>query len=205
MIDVVALLLAASISGTTDVIFNSGFDGDTCPAGRITRSNVSYASGGTRSNVDLTQFENIWGHATSSDPVAPWPGYAGTSPIIQNFARDGYVAAKFHTPIIVPPTLNGFFKSPSYPGGPNIDFAISEQCGDFYPDQSGCLAGDTPQGDNPLVYWRFTTGSFFCILEPNRDYYINIRLTDPDAVDPNCDDDANTCPVHTLNYYGGVN
>lgn len=203
MIDVVALLLAASISGTTDVVFNNGFDGDTCPAGRITRSDVTYASGGTRNNVDTTDFENIWGHATGSDPPLPWPGYPGTSPIIQDFTRDGYVAAEFHTPIVLPPTINGFFKSPSYPGGPNIDFAISEQCGDFYPDQSGCLASNTPQGDAPLVYWRVTSGAFYCILQPDTTYYINIRLTNPETTDPHCDTDANTCPVHTLNYYGG--
>ncbi|MGH8172280.1 MAG: hypothetical protein ACREPX_03990 [Rhodanobacteraceae bacterium] len=204
MIDVVALLLAVSISGTTDVVFNSGFDGDTCPSGRITRSNISYGSGGTRSNVDLTQFENIWGRAGSSDPISIlWPGYPGTSPIIQDFTRDGFVAAKFHTPIVLLPTLNGFYKSPSYPGGPNIDFSISEQCADFNPPQSGCLATNVPQGDTPLIYWRTTQGAFFCILEPDTDYFVNIRLTDPDAVDPNCDDDENTCLVHTLNYFGG--
>ena len=203
MIDVVALLLAVSISGTTDVVFNEGFDGDTCPSGRINRSTISYGSGGTRSNADVTLFENIWGHAGSSDPALPWPGYPGTSPILEDFTRDGYVAAKFHTLAILPPTINGFFKSPSYPGGPNIDFAISEQCGDFYPDQSGCLASNTSQGDSPLVYWRVTSGAFYCILQPDTDYYINIRLTDPPTNDPNCDDQHDTCPVHTLIYFGG--
>ena len=203
MIDVAALLFAASISGSTDVVFNEGFDGDTCPDGRISRSNISYGSAGTRSNVDVTEFENIWGHGGSQDPTVPWPGYPGTSPIIEDFTRDGYIAAKFHTPIVLLPTLSGFFKSPSYPGGPNVDFAISEQCADFYPDQSGCLAADASQGDTPLVYWRTTQGLFYCILQPDTDYYINMRFTDPETNDPNCNDDENTCPVHTLNYYGG--
>jgi hypothetical protein len=202
MLSVAALLLAASIPAGTDTVFKDGLDGEDCPAGRITLSDVSYGSGDTLSDADTTAFENIWGHATSSDPTLQWPGYAGTAPTIVQFTRTGYVAAKFHTPSEMPSTLSGLFKYVSYVGGPNLDFSISGQCADFSQEESGCSAADMPATDMTLVYWRATPGSpFYCTLEPDTDYYVNILLTDPEAIDPECQED--TCQVSIPSYHSG--
>jgi hypothetical protein len=198
-------LLAASISGTTDVlgdtdaIFHNGYDGDNCPAGRVVRSDITYplGSSGTRPNVDLTAFENIWGHLTNSDEPVMWPGRPGTSPIIDQFARTGYLAAKFHTPAGLPQTMRGFFKNANYPAGPNLDFSITQQCADFNPTQSGCLATDIIGGDVPMVFWQSSLSNFNCVLEPDTDYFVNIRLATPDN-DPRCRGSA--CLVHTVSY-----
>lgn len=203
-----ALLLAAALTatpeeaGSTDVLFRDGYDANLCPEGRVLHSDVSYAipSSGTRHNVDLTAFENIWGHSTDLDSAMMWPGRPGSSPIIENVASTGYIAARFHTPPGMPITLRGMFKNANYPAGPNLDFSISEQCGDFYPQQSGCLATDIIGGDVPLVYWQAALSNFSCVLDADTDYFVNIQVTNP-GHDPNCR--GPSCEVHTLNYYGG--
>ena len=202
-----AFLLAASLTVTpeeagSDILFRDGYDASTCPDGRVVRSDISYAIGsaGTRHNVDLTAFENIWGHSTDTDSTMMWPGRPGSSTIIEDFDRYGYVAAKFHTPPGLPITLFGMFKNVQYPTGPSLDFSISEQCADFYPQQSGCLATDIVGSDAVLVSWRTQLSNYFCVLEPDTDYFVNMRLATPDN-DPMCR--GPYCLVHTLNYYGG--
>jgi len=203
-----AFVLAASLtatpteSGTTDVLFRDGYDASACPAGRVVHSDISYAipSSGTRHHVDLTAFENIWGHSTDLDSAMMWPGRPGSSPIIENFTSEGYVAARFHTPPGMPITLRGMYKNANYPAGPNLDFSISEQCGDFYPQQSGCLATDIIGGDVPMVYWQAALSNFSCVLQPDTDYFVNVQVTSP-GLDPQCR--GPSCLVHTLNYYGG--
>lgn len=202
MLNAAALIMLVSISGTTDAIFHDGYDGSTCPNGRIIHSSITWGpGGGTLSNVDLTEFANIWGRVGASDLPESWPGRTGASPIINSFVREGYVAAHFHTPAAPVLTQNGFFKYVSYSSGPNITFSISPQCADFYPVQSSCLASNISASDTGLVYWRYSTGgNFYCQLEPDTDYFVNIELTDPQAAGPNCTDA--TCLVHTLNYFG---
>jgi hypothetical protein len=202
MISIVPFLLAASVAGSTDVVFHEGFDGDTCPAGRIVHSDISYPISGTgvRRDVDLTVFENIWGHSTNTDEAIMWPGRAGSSPIIEEFAQGGYVAAKFHTPPGMSSTLSGFFKNTSYPSGPNLNFSISEQCADFYPQQSGCLATDIASGDWTLVSWRVSPSNFFCVLEPDTDYFVNMEVASLEPDSQGCSDGE--CVVHVLNYRG---
>lgn len=203
MIDIAALMFLATMSGTTDVIFHDGYDSGTCPAGRITSSDISYpiGSSGTRRGVDLTHFENIWGHADDTDSTVDWPGRAGASPIIEDFARYGYIAAAFHTPAGLGATLAGFFKNVRYFGGPNLTFSISQQCADFYPAESGCLATNISASDAPMVYWNTVfTGTFHCTLSPDTDYYVNIKLANPTATGPNCF--GASCFAHTLNYFG---
>lgn len=176
--------------------------GDTsCPAGRQTVGNLFYPPSQTlRNNVDLTLWDNIWGHNSTTDPVVPWPGFPGSNPVIKNFDKTQYVAAKLHVPADL--GYQGFYKNISYNGGPNLTMSISETCGDFTPTQSACLREDIPSGDQGMVYWRQATGTnFYCHLDANTDYYVNIKLTDPTADGPNCTP-SGTCYVHVQNNFG---
>jgi hypothetical protein len=176
--------------------------GDTsCPAGRQTVGNLFYPPSQTlRNNVDLTLWDNIWGHNTTTDPVVPWPGFPGSNPVIKNFDKTQYVAAKLHVAANL--GYQGFYKNISYNGGPNLTMSISESCGDFTPSQSACLREDIPSGDQGMVYWRQAAGTnFYCHLEANTDYYLNIKITDPAATGPNCTP-SGTCYVHVQNNFG---
>ena len=196
---VTALLLAASLSASPDQIFFSGMELDTCPARRIERSDVTYGAG-TDADVDVTRFENVWGRGAASDPGQPWPGASGATPIIDEFTRDGYVAAAFHTAPDLPATTRGLYKNVSYGGGPNLDFSLSVQCGDFSSALGGCLAVDIPAADVSLVYWRGANGTaFYCALAPDTDYYVNVRLHDPDDAASGCSDAD--CRVTTMSAF----
>lgn len=173
------------------------------PAGltRITTGNLFYPPSTTlRNNVDLTVWDNIWGHNTASDTLVPWPGFPGSNPVIKNFGKTQFLAAKLHTTSST--TLSGFYKNISYNGGPNLTMAISTTCGSFSPTQSACLKENVPASDQGMVYWRMSAGtSFYCHLDGNTDYYVNIKLADPAATGPNCS--GSTCYVHVQNNYGG--
>ena len=177
--------------------------GDTsCPAGRQTVGNLFYPpSTALRNNVDLTVWDNIWGHNTTSDPLVSWPGFPGANPVIKDFNKTGYVAAKFHIPSNAV-GYQGFYKNISYNGGPNLTMSISPTCGDFHPAQTACLREDVPSGDQGMVYWRLSSGTnFYCHLDAGSDYYVNIKLTDPTATGPNCAP-SGTCYAHVQNNFG---
>jgi hypothetical protein len=201
MIGMTALLLATSISGTADGIFRDGMEGDVCPDGRIVQSDILYGDV-TLTDVDVTLFENVWGYLTSSDPLTLWPGINGSTPMILDFTKTGYLAAKFHTLSDPPALLTGMFKYTSYPFmGPALDLSISGQCGDFSAELAGCVALNIPPVDQAFVHWRFSAGNpFMCQLQPDTDYYVNVRFTDPTATAPQCSDVA--CPVPISNYFG---
>jgi hypothetical protein len=176
-----------------------------CPAGQLTVGNIGYPpniDSNVRNNVDLTRFENIWGHNTPTDAALLWPGYPGTSPVVKAMGRTQYVAAKFHVPANAPSTLSGYFKNVSNHGGLNVTTSISQTCGDFAPAQAGCLRTNISPSDNGTVYWRMTNPtSFFCQLTPGQDYYLNIKNTDPTQVNGNCAAGSPTCKMHVLNNF----
>ena len=204
MIGMTALLLAASISAAPDDIFRSGVDGDSCPDGRIVQADILYGDV-TLTGVDVTLFENLWGRAANSDPPTPWPGLNGSTPMILDFTKTGYLAAKFHTSPDPPGTLTGMFRYASWPFmGPDLDFSVSAQCGDFSAEGSGCVALDVASIDQASVRWRFSAGSpFFCQLQPDMDYYVNVRFNDPAVTTPHCSDTDVTCPLPGIpNYFG---
>jgi hypothetical protein len=195
-----ALIFAASLSASSDTIFDNGMDGQDCPDGRIVQSDISY-NGTTLTDVDVTAFENIWGRASASDPPTLWPGIDESTPIISDFTKTGYIAAKFHVPADVAGGMVGQFRYVSYGSGPLLDFSISTQCADFLPAQVACVLLDAPPDDSALMHWRFVNGSnFWCQLQADTDYYVNIRLYDPTQSPPSCSDD--TCPVSVSNYFG---
>lgn len=179
-------------------------DACTGPEGltRLTRSNVTYGAVGAtpRYNVDLTEWNNIWGHATSNDAMTLWPGVNGAGPVIRAFKRHGFLAAHFNTGGYDVPTY-GVIAYASNIGGPNVDIRISQTCGDFSEDVAdpACLV-QAASDDSPAIRWKFGTGNTgsYCNLQPNTDYYINIKYHDP-ASAIECPVGANACPFYTVN------
>jgi len=197
MIELTALLLAAATSQTSDSIFSDAFDEPyVCPqsitTGTDTRtlrtvSDIFYAdTSHVRHGVNISVFDNIWGHITELDGLTLWPGVAGASPTIKTIGKTEYVGAKFHVPANVVPLTNGSFKHVMYSGGPALDFSISRVCGDFEPVE-GCSVSDAAPDDFAMVRWRIGLGNrWYCGLEPDTDYYVNIRFTNRATTGPDC-------------------
>jgi hypothetical protein len=178
--------------------------GGNCPAGQATVSDIHYLPENNgphvRHAVDLTLWDNIWGHISESDPVTPWPGVPGTSPTIWSIGKTQYVGALFHTTSSL--TLSGHYVNVSYGAGPNLDFSISPTCGDFTGGgQAGCLKTNIPSDGSALVSWRMhDPSSFWCALTPSSDYYLNVRFHDPATTGPGCSGDF--CKTTIENYFG---
>jgi hypothetical protein len=213
---IAALLLAAAVSQTPpDSIFHDGYDaGGACPAtingstGPLDlreRSDIIYLPDGARvrHNVDVTQWDNIWGHIDEVDDVTPWPGVPGASPTIHTVGKTEYIGARFHVPLDAPATLFGKYKHVVYGGGPNVDATISRTCGDFEARDPGCWVQNWESNDNFTLYWRInSTGTFYCNLVPGNDYFLNLRFSDPETTGPNCRNDG-TCQMTFQQQLGG--
>jgi len=162
-----------------DQIFQAGMDGDECPAGRITTSDISYGDGETIPDVDVTRFENLWGRVDADNPPILWPGVPGSAPTILDFSRTGYVAAAFDTPAELSPLLFGIFMNSSYGSGPTLDFSIGS-CGDFSSALGACFTANVAATDIPLMHWQTQSETqFWCLVEPNTPNYVNVRLSNP--------------------------
>lgn len=161
-----------------------------------TRSNVTYGvyNAPLRYNVDLSEWDSIWGHGNATDGVTPWPGVGGSAPVLRQFKRGSYFGAHFKTGAAF--GINAFFTNPSGVGGPNVTMAISSACGDFAKrlPTPGCVKSDVPTSDETMVLWKFTpknpTGS--CNLQPYTDYFVNMTFTDP-ASTVECAKASSTC------------
>jgi hypothetical protein len=182
-------------SAPATVAVSQGTGGDSCPVAPRTHATVSdihylpEPPAHVRHAVDITVWDNIWGHINETDDVTPWPGVPGTSPTIWTIGKTQYLAAKFHVGSI--PTLSGFYKSVSYGAGPNIDASISQTCGDFTPADAGCrtTTAITSQ-DQAFLNWKMGTGdNFHCGLQPNTDYYFNMQFHDVTTTGPGCSGD----------------
>lgn len=201
MLIVLPFLLAVTATSATNRIYADNFEVEGyCPMGRILSSDIMYPpnQADIRHSVDLRAFQNIWGFATSAGAVpTPWPGVPGSSPVMKNFIREGYVAAEFTTPADLVAGSNGAYKNVSNFSGPNINATISKICGELAPVEIGCFATNFPASDGTLFRWRGgVSNAAYCPLEPATTYYLNIELTDPDATGPHCS--ANDCWVHVL-------
>jgi hypothetical protein len=137
---------------------------------------------------------------SAGDAPVPWPGAPDSTPTIEQFARTGYVAAAFHTPADLTATLQGMFRNVSYGGGPALDFSIGG-CGVFSSSLGACFVADISAIDTAMVRWRteFPT-PFYCIVAPDADYYVNIRLSDPDENAASCSTDS--CGVTPSSFVG---
>ena len=195
---VAAVLLAGilPLGGENDPVFFDGFESGACPPGRIERSDVEYFDG-TLADVDMTSFDEIWGRLGSLYQPGPFP--AGSSaPTILQFPLTGYVAARSTISITTPDYYTGrfYYTDLNGSGNPRIDFSISPRCGDFSPSLGLCVAYGAPAANSPLMGWSFVGGEFSeCVLETGRDYYFNVRMSDPSTTYPECPGDV--CVVST--------
>jgi hypothetical protein len=214
MTPIAALLFATAVSQVPppEAILQDGFDaGAACPStiptdtGNLTLRRISdiwyLPNVHVRHGVDVTTWDNIWGHINELDDVTLWPGVPGTSPTIKTVGRSEYVAARFHVPALVPPMLGGMFKHVMYGGGPAIDVTISQTCGDFRTLEPGCWVRDWPSNDVPSLRWHIGAGNAsFCHVEPNTDYFLNIRFSNPNTTGPDCT--GNGCQITLQQYIG---
>src|SRR4051812_21480965 len=83
----------------TNVTVGQG-SSDSCPAAPRTRATISdieylpaLPAPHVRHNVDLTLWDNIWGHVNETDDVNPWPGANSSQPTIRTLQKTQYVAA----------------------------------------------------------------------------------------------------------------
>lgn len=215
-------LLAYQTSAVAqDIVFRDGFEdtsvNESCTGDRLIRSDVTYGPihptqiNPARSNVDTTEWDAVWGHASWTDGMASWPGKSGSAPVLRNFARKNFVAIHFRTPAAASAasTMKGFFTYPLDWNDPNADAVISTKCGDFSANSAnpGCVNLDVPASNEFLLWWKFSPGNEtnFCILQPNRDYYLNIRLTDPTS-QMRCDPlfGIDNCPLYVVHTFGGA-
>jgi hypothetical protein len=201
------LTLACSNTGgsvtstpATVVASTGGGGGDNCinPENRLLQSNVAYVpSSGTRQGVDLTSWDNIWGHSTSSDTTVTWPGRHDSQPSILSFDRNKYIAAKIVVPAGQVPTY-GWIVHTEYNYGLDLTTSISTTCGDFNPVNPLCKTVAT-SGMN-LTPWRVGGGNF-CPLTPGTTYYFNIKATNPAQGTTTCAASSPTCVIGTSNNF----
>lgn len=193
-----ALLILAMTPGVTDPILRDGFDADLCPSGRQTRANLSLG-GFNLSNVDVTQWANVWGRANVWDPPVPFPGLSYSMPIILNFGETTYLALQFHVPVDSPNNRFGWITHTEYNYGQDLTASISTECGDFNPPSHACH-GETLSGQN-LAPWRVNSAGNFCLLTPDTTYFLNLKITDPDQPSPTCDPSSPSCAIGTANNF----
>jgi hypothetical protein len=198
-------------SAPATVVASTGGGGnpDNCPnpQNRLTTSAISYVPSGsppTRTNVNMTSWDEIWGHATSTDtPAVPFPGRSNSQPTILNFGRTQYLAAKFHVPAnAVPGTTYGWITHTEYNYGVDLTATISPNCGDFN-DTSDlppvCVVVGALSGQQ-IVPWRVALlNSNFCQVTAGQDYFLNIRPANPTQGTTTCAASAPQCKIGTSN------
>ena len=172
-----SLLLVTPFSHAEDIIAWDGFESQGCPDGRLASSDILYYSTSgwpIARDVDLTEWENIWGAAAPAGTLMSWPGQTSVTIVIQQFQRDRYIAAHFRVPEGT--TYTGFLNHGTYFAGAQLTGAISRWCGDFTHVEPHCTR-EAGAGE-ALIRWRTEDSTGQCTLDPG-DYYVNIKLTDP--------------------------
>ena len=166
---------------------------------RLTTATIKYpniSGQPQRVNVDLTAFENIWGHATNTDTAVLFPGENGAVPAITNWGKTQFVAAKFTAPATWVGTAFDKLAYSTYNSGPHLTMAVSTTCGDFAPaNPTLCLSTDVAGGDvfKKMVVSPLTNG---CPLSAGTSYYINLKMTNPAPSD--CSN-STVCTLSTNN------
>jgi len=205
MLDFASLIVGASLLAKMDTVISNGFETTACPYVQQENANVSYSYNLTPvlQNVDVTQFQNVWGRNSANDTIVPWPGKNGYA--VMTINRPLIFATRFTVPASgLSTTLNGRFSHGATVPGPNLSMAISSTCGDFDPPSAFCKVGNAGPGVQ-MVGWQLPTGTAGnrCVLTPGQTYYANFKLTNPNAVDTmNCGDspsNAYICVISILN------
>jgi hypothetical protein len=190
MIAFAALVVQFTMSGVIDPVFRDGFDADACGAQRLQISDIAY-SDGTLEDVDTRLFDNIWGRSSVDYPPQSFPATSTTATIV-DWNRTTFLAARFHIDSFTPDYYSGLFSyaDAGTPGNPHVDFSISAGCGDFSPELGACVVFDAAPENSALVQWDLVAHDLpSCVLEAGRDYFANLRATDPSAPAPDCSGD----------------
>ncbi|MGA9342600.1 MAG: hypothetical protein WBV61_09775 [Rhodanobacteraceae bacterium] len=178
-------MIAMQPAWSADLVFRSNLEpSDACSYGppgltRQTVGNVTYPSG-TAFDVDLTQYENIWGRSGPGEPPMPWPAIDGQGAAIDPLNSDMYLAAAFMVPTDLQ-QLSGIFIHPD--GADEVFHAsasISETCGDFYVDlASPACVIDSGNRGLPLLLWAIgeDPSPNSCPLISGHTYYLNIMMS----------------------------
>lgn len=169
------------------------------PTGRILTSRIAYVPSSGIRITGITEWAQVFGHASVSDAEVAFPGRPNSQPSIMDFRRTGYVALHF-----VPGAVGrfGFVQHTEYNYGGNLTWAISTAPGDFTPANPKCHAA-TLSGQ-PIGRWT-TQGSVyasFCPVTVGGNYYLNIKLTDPTQGTSTCPATATNCVVGLANSFG---
>lgn len=205
MLDIASLVLGATLMAKMDTVIANGFETAACPYAQQENANISYSYNLTPvlQNVDVTEFQNVWGRNSANDTIVPWPGKNGYA--VMTINRNLFFATRFTVPASgLSPTLNGRFTHGETVPGPNLTMSISPTCGDFNPSSALCKVSNAGPGVS-MVGWRLPTGSAqnLCVLTPGQQYYANFKLTDPNAVDTmNCGlqpDNRHICVISIVN------
>lgn len=172
------------------------------PLGRITTSNIAYvpATGSIRF-TGLTDWSDIWGHASPFDAALPFPGRMNSQPTILNFTRGGYVCVKVHPNALTPSF--GLITHTEYNYGADLTAAISNACGNFTPPDARCLVAS--QSGQPIIRWttRPATYRTFCPVSVGIDQFLSIKLTNPSQGTSTCAGNQAQCAIGTANSFGG--
>lgn len=187
-----------SQNATVNVTQNS----TSCPAGLQTNGDLAYQVSLTGpSNVDLTQFKNIWGRTNGTDVGVEFPGVSYYA-IFKTLDRTKYISAKFRVPAGLSANATGSLSKGENFIGPYVTTSISTTCGEF--DQADlapyCLTTNRGAAGAILARWKLTTGSpatNACALTPGQEYYLNIKVTDPSVPNTNCT--GNLCKMNVQN------
>lgn len=205
MLDFASLIVGASLMAKMDTLLSNGFETAACPYMQQENANVSwsYNLNPVLPNVDVTEFQNVWGRASASDTPVPWPGKNGYA--VMTINRPLFFATRFTVPASgLSPTLHGRFSHGETVPGPNLSMAISPTCGDFDPPSTYCKVANAGPGVL-MVGWKLPSGTAgnLCPLTPGQTYYANFKLTNPNAVDPmNCGDapgNRHICVISIVN------
>jgi len=108
------------------------------PAGRQLTATIKYPNvpGSGVRTIDITRWDNLFGHRDSIDGITPWPGANGSSPAVVQFTGPGYVALDAMPNVKAQVMVN----ISSY-NGAVLDGAWSTQVGDFSGNVKGNVAG----------------------------------------------------------------
>lgn len=170
---------------------------------RLTTSRITYGIYQEPVRIaDTRNWENIWGHNSSTDNVTLWPGPTSTSPVIRDFGRTTYLAAQFHVPAGFSTTAFGQYAHANNPGGPPVTASFSKICGDFSPQPgTGCVVQNWPDDNSSALFWKSQSqNTSFCPLQPNTDYYLNMKLSDP-ATTTWCPASSATCFAYLTQFH----
>lgn len=188
--------VSPTLQASPNSLFMDGFDP---PCQSITASPVTYGIyvEPYRPNQDLRQWSAIWGAASATGAVKPWPGPLAASPVIRNFDRFGCVAAQFHVPANFSSAKFGQFLHAINPPGPPIDASYSLRPGDFSNALgAGCAIHNWPDDLSTGLRWKInSTNPSFCGLHADTTYYLNIRLSAPKVIESQCGDSP-VCAVY---------